>query len=309
MPRPEPLVDPALAALLADPRIALRPPPPGLSLAQYRAAVNGFLARALRPPVAVIKPLAAIGPAGNVSLRLYAPRLGDGLPLVVFVHGGGFVFGDLDTHDAMCRRLAIEAEAAVVAIDYRLAPEHPFPAALEDCRAAFAWLVANADALGLDSSRIAVAGDSAGGQLAAAMMLDPGGARLRHLALIYPLIDPARTSASQRVLDDGYMLTGGFLDWAWQSYAKPGSSGEPGFDLTKADVKGLPPTTIITAQFDPLRDEGEVFAARLRDAGVATTLRRYDGMIHGFAGLPQFTPVAAEAIAFIGRELRTAFAR
>ena len=303
----EPPLDPAFVALLADPRIALRRPPEDVPADIVRAAANRFLARAPRPPVHAVEELVVEGPAGPRAGRLYRASAERCLPVTMFFHGGGFLLGSLETHDAMCRTLANATAGAVCAIDYRLAPEHPFPAAIDDCVAACAWLRANAEARGLDPARMAFAGDSAGGQLAVAAAL--GTPSLRHLGLLYPLIDPSRSSRSQRRFDEGYMLTGSFLDWAWAAYgASAGARDDYRFDLARASVAGLPPTTIVTAAFDPLRDEGEALADRLAAAGVAAELRRYPGMIHGFAGLPQLTPLADDAIAWMGQRIAAAFA-
>lgn len=299
-------VDPAFTALLADPRVALRRPPPGVPIAGLRTAANRFLARARGPDIDAAIDLDAEGPAGPIPVRLYRPFAEPVLPLILFIHGGGFLFGNLDTHDAMCRTLAVASGAAVAAVDYRLAPEARFPAPLDDCRAALDRLRRKAGPLGLDEARVAVAGDSAGGQLAVALALSSA-TPLRHLALLYPLLDPARGSASARAFAEGHMLTGSFLDWAWDAYA-PEARDDPLFDLGLADLSGLPPTTVVTAEFDPLRDEGEAFARRLEDFGIDTVLQRYPGMIHGFAGLPHVTPVANDAIGFAAARLRAALA-
>ncbi len=228
--------------------------------------------------------------------------------MILFIHGGGFLFGNLDTHDALCRTLAIQSDTVVAAIDYRLAPEHPYPAALDDCEAALEWLVSQAHVIGFNPTQLAIAGDSAGGQLAitTALRFRDSAMRIRHLGLFYPMIDPAAPSV--QAFSEGYMLTGSFVDWCWEAYgATPETLSDPMFNLTLAGLAGLPPTTILTAAFDPLRDEGEAFARRLRGAGVTTCLKRYPGMIHGFAGLPQHTPVADQAITHVARAIRATF--
>lgn len=301
-PRPEPVdggPDPAFAALLADPRMALRRPPPDLPIAVMRSAANRFMAQAPRPPIHATANLSVAGPAGPLAVRLHRPSNAPELPVILFCHGGGFLFGDLDTHDAMCRSLANAARAAVVAVEYRLAPEHRFPAALDDCRAALRWIGDAAAALGLDPDRVAIAGDSAGGHLAVHTAL--ADRPVRHVAMLYPLLDPMCGSPSARALAEGYMLTRSFIQWAWENYA-PGARA----DLPDAALAAIPGATIVTAGFDPLRDEGEAFAARLEAAGVAVARHRYPRMIHGFAGMPQFTPVAEEALAFVGERLRIA---
>lgn len=300
-------IDPAFAPLLADSRVALRRPPPNLAMVDLRRAANAFMAAAPRPAVAAVEELSAPGSVAPVPLRLYRPSDRRDLPLIVFVHGGGFLFGNLDTHDAMCRTLANESGAAVVAVDYRLSPEHPYPAPLHDCWNALAWLTCTAGLVGLDSDRIAIAGDSAGGQLAiaTALLASTNGASLRHVGLLYPLIDPTCRSASITDFATGYVLTKSFLDWCWEAYGKSSANlSDPLFNLNLADLNGFPTTTIVTAGFDPLRDEGERFAHRLRDAGAQVQLQRYTGMIHGFGGLAHITPVANHAISFIARRLR-----
>jgi len=301
-------LDPALAALLADPRLALRRPPAGVTLDRYRAAANGFMARAPLPSVHASVDHLLDTAAGSLRVRLIQPTDAANLPGIVFVHGGGFILGSIDSHEALARSLALSANAVVAAVDYRLAPEHSYPAALDDVVAALGWLIDSASTLGIDGSRLAMAGDSAGGQLAAATVsrLGPSVA-LRHLALLYPLLDPHRLSGSAQTLSKGYMLTGEFIDWAWQAYG--GDASYPLVNLLGASLARFPPTSILTAEFDPLRDEGLAFAERLRDAGVAVESRCIDGMIHGFAGLPHVVPTAAaEAIEWVGHQIRAALA-
>jgi len=293
--------DPAFAALLADPRAALRRLPPHVPLAALRTGANAFMASAVGPAVYRVEDRAVKGPGGSVAIRLYRPSAQEMLPVVLFAHGGGFLLGSLDTHDALCRSLALASGAVVIAVEYRLAPEARFPAPIDDVVAVAEVIERSGADWGLDPARLALAGDSAGAQIAAATAM---ALPARHLALFYPLLDPSRASASQAAFAEGYMLTGSFIDWAWEAYA--GDRGDPRFDLTRADAAAFPGTTIATAAFDPLRDEGEAFGDRLQTAGVDATVRRFEGMIHGFAGMPQLTPVADEAIAWIGSRLRTA---
>ncbi|KQN33121.1 alpha/beta hydrolase [Sphingomonas sp. Leaf38] len=300
---PDDAPDPAFDALLADPRMALRRPPPHVSLTDLRRAANAFQARAPKSEVASVADHVVPGPGGPIPVRVYRPAL-DRTAAILFCHGGGFILGNLDTHDAMCRTLANASGRTVVAVDYRLAPEHPFPAALDDAQAALEWLRGKARLLDLYSDRIAVAGDSAGGHIALGLALRcrDEGVPLDHIGLIYPLLDPASDSASAMQFAQGYMLTASFLEWAWDAYRGDGGA-DPSFNLTRADLQRLPATTIVTAQFDPLHDEGEALARRLGDAEVDVALRRHPGMIHGFAGLPQLTPVANEAIAFVAARI------
>jgi acetyl esterase len=286
--------DVSFAALLADPRAALRRLPPHVPLGVLREGANAFMAAAPGPAIHAIEDLTL----GGVGVRLYRPSAGL-LPVILFAHGGGFMLGSLDTHDALCRALALHSGAAVIAVDYRLAPEACFPAPLDDITAVHAALVAASPAR-LDPNRLAIAGDSAGGQLAAAAALS---LPVRHVGLFYPLLDPACASASHAALAEGYVLTGSFVGWAWETYRGAARDNDPRFNLTTAAVAGHPPATIVTAAFDPLRDEGEAFGARLAFTGVDVVVERFAGMIHGFAGMPQLTPAADAAIALVGRRI------
>ena len=303
-------LDNAFAELLAQPRISLRRPPPGLALADLRQAANGFLAQARGPELFLISDHVVIGGETPIPLRLYRPTAAATLPLVVFLHGGGFVLGDLDSHDATCRHLAAATGMAVAAPAYRLAPEHPFPTPLDDVMAALLWLRRDATELGLAVSRWAVAGDSAGAQLALAASLraEAEGFAPAFAALLYPLIDPSRASDSARAFDEGHMLTGSFVAWAWECYLGGARDDEPLYDLRRADLARLPPLRVVTAEFDPLRDEGEAFSRAAAAAGVPVSLRRYAGVIHGFAGFPQLTPKAVDAIEYLAEGICSALA-
>lgn len=301
--------DPAFAELLAEPRNALRPPPANVAIADVRRAAARFLMAAPGPSIYAVEALAADGPLGEIPMRLYRPSVNPDLPVIMFFHGGGFVFGDLDTHDALCRSLANGAGAAVVAVDYARAPEARFPAPLEDCHAALAWLAGHASSMGLDAARIGLCGDSAGANLAVATakLARFRGPALRYLALFYPLVDPLSASASAHEFGEGYLITRGFLQWCWEVYTRDHKDGaDPLVAVAKADLVGLPPTTVLTGGFDPLRDEGIAFAKALAAAGVPLVERHYPGMIHGFAGLPHLTPVAGIAIADIAGDLAAA---
>lgn len=301
-------LDPALAALLADPRFALRRPPPGVTLDQFRNAANAFMAKAPSPTGCSSIDRLIDTPAGPLRLRLARPDGDAPFPAILFVHGGGFIFGSLDSHQAMARSLAIAANAVTVSVDYRLAPEQPYPAALDDVAAALDWVIEEGAAHGMDPTRLAIAGDSAGGQLALAAALRSGyGQALRHLGIFYPLLDPHRTSASTKVYSEGFMLTGEFIDWAWQAYG--GAADDAAVHLLHGPLGDLPPTTIVTAQFDPLRDEGEALANQLRNHGIDVGYRCFSGMIHGFAGLPHVVPEAAgEAIDWVGQRIGASLA-
>jgi acetyl esterase len=261
---------------------------------------------ARRPPIpmARVEPVAIPGTAGAIGARLYVPPTADPQrppPLLVYFHGGGWVIGDLDTHDDPCRFLAVHSGAALLAVDYRLAPEHPFPAAAEDAETAYRWATANAGRLGADPARIAVGGDSAGANLAAAVCLMARGASAPAPAmqlLIYPVTDTAGEAPSRRTFGEGFLLTHKDMDWFEERYL-PGDSdrSDPRVSVLRAaDLSGLPPAYIATAGFDPLRDEGEAFAARLREAGVRVALRRHPGLVHTFANLTAICPSARAAM-------------
>jgi acetyl esterase len=285
-----------------------------IDLALLRAGMD---AQALSPgapkPVAKVEDRSIPGPAGAIRVRVYTPAGRGPLPVLVYFHGGGFVLCSLDSHDGTCRSLANAAGAVVVSVDYRLAPEHRFPAAPEDCFAAAQWVARNAAEIGGDPARIAVGGDSAGGNLAAVTALmarDRGGPSLRFQLLIYPVTDFAFGTASYRENATGYFLTTDMMKWFWGQYlADPRSGAEPyASPLRAKDLRRLPPALCITAGYDPLRDEGEAYARRLSDAGVAATLTRYDGMFHGFFGMDAQLDAAKRAIAEAGDALRKALA-
>lgn len=304
-------VDACFAQLLADRRNEMRRPPSQVTMSQVRAAASAFLRQnSARRPVARIDESTLSGPGNSaLAVRIYRPVDADVLPAVVFCHGGGFVFGDLDTHDGMCRELAVQSGCAVVAVDYRLAPEHQFPSAVEDCLAAIRHVIGVAPALGLNSGALALVGESAGGHIAigAALMAKTEAIVLRHVALIYPVIDLRCDSQSMHEFAKGYLLTREAIQWFWECYVPEASTrADPRVALLAADLHGFPPATIITGEFDPLRDEGEMFAMRLRAAQVPVEVHRYAGMIHGFAGMPQLTLQAAHAVNVAGRAIACA---
>jgi acetyl esterase len=237
--------------------------------------------------------------AGTVPIRIYHPVAEDHPPCIVFYHGGGWVIGDLETHDASCRMLAEETGYAVIAVDYRLAPEPPYPAPVNDAYDAFCWIHKQAKELNIDSERLAVAGDSAGGNLAAVVSLrarDESGPKICHQLLIYPVTDAAMDSASYKDNGEGYMLSEATMTWFFDHYATKDVRENPFVSPLKAEsLEGLPPATIFTAEFDPLRDEGEAFASRLKASGVKTHLKRFDGQIHGFFTMTDVMPEARQS--------------
>ena len=252
------------------------------------------------------------GPGGDVPVRTYVPPEGEGpFPLLVWFHGGGWVLGDLEDADAICRALCLGARCVVVSVDYRLAPEHPFPAGLEDCRAALSWAVEHAADLAVDPTRVAVGGDSAGGNLAAAVALlarDEGGPELCFQLLVYPVTDFDDATPSMVDNAEGYLLTADAMRWFYDHYIEPHERDDHrAAPLRAGDLAGLPPALVLTAEFDPLRDEGEAYGRRLAEAGVPTTVSRYDGLIHGFVSMTAFCDRAAEAEVEAARALADAF--
>lgn len=245
---------------------------------------------AMNPPTEtppVMRDLEIDRPDGSVGARLYLPG-GDGPhPVLVWYHGGGWVIGDLETSDATARTLCVKAGIAVLSVDYRLAPEHRFPAAVVDARAALDWARSGGDGE-VDGTRVAVGGDSAGGNLAAvvAQQARDEGVHLAHQLLVYPATDLTRSSASYVENADGYFLTADTMKWFCDHYLGDTDPTDPvASPLHATDLKGLAPATVITAELDPLRDEGEAYAAAMSEAGVTVELVRYDGQIHGFLGL------------------------
>jgi acetyl esterase/lipase len=267
------------------------------------------------PEIGSVKDLSAQGPHGPIPLRVYRPAgVADGtrLPAYVFFHGGGWVIGDINTHDVLCRQLTAASGASVISVDYRLAPEHKFPAAADDSWAATTWVVAHAAELGLDASRLAVGGDSAGGNLAAVVALmarDAGGPAIALQTLIYPVTDVMRETRSYGDFADGYLFTRDSMRWFVAHYLPSSDEARDwrASPLRAPSLAGLPPALIITAGFDLLRDEGEIFAGRLRDAGNTVDYVCYGGMIHGFIGMGKLLDTAERAIAHIGGSLRQAF--
>jgi acetyl esterase len=232
---------------------------------------------------------------------------------VVFFHGGGFVLGDVDTHDNQCRALCTGVEAVVLSVGYRLAPEHPCPAAVDDCLAATRWAAEHVADLGGDRDRIAVAGDSAGGNLAAVVCQqarDTGGPALAAQLLIYPGVDFETRYPSEEENAEGYFLTLEDMIWFADNYAGHMDRRDPRMSpLRAAELSGLPPAVIATAEFDPLRDQGEAYADALERAGVPVVRRRYDGLIHGFFDLGALSPACAGAVSELCADLRGLLAR
>ena len=263
-------------------------------------------------PVARVEDRTLPGPAGGIPVRVYRPEAAGTPPALVYFHGGGWVMCNLDTHDGSVRKLANASGCLVVSVDYRLAPEHPFPAALEDCYAATRWVAAHARSLGARPGPLAVAGDSAGGNLAAAVALlarERGGPELALQLLVYPITDCDLDRPSYRENGEGFLLTRDATAWFWEQYVPDAAARRNPLAAPMAaeDLSGLPPACVITAEYDPLRDEAEAYAARLREAGVPVTCTRYPGMIHGFLAYADFVDGGRRAVAEAGAALREAF--
>ena len=274
----------------------------------FRAMTVGLRDPASLAQVGEVSARTIAGPAGEVPVRVYRPLADGPHPTIVFFHGGGYVIGDLDTHDDHARLLCRDVDAVVVSVDYRLAPEAPFPAGLQDCVAAYRWVVEHAADLGGDVTRLAVAGDSAGGNLSAATAVAARDAALPLAAqlLIYPGVDfvesqdyPSRTENAS-----GYFLTAEDMAWFGGHYLQGSAPEDPRASVLRADLTGVAPAVVGTAEYDPLRDEGEAYAAALDRAGVPVVQHRYPGLIHGFFGLGPISPACADAAAELCADLK-----
>ncbi|WP_254538043.1 alpha/beta hydrolase [Halomarina litorea] len=308
------------------------PPTYSLSTANARAVAEEFFAPTDPEPVDEVTEFSIPGPAGDVPLTVYHPE-GDGPhPALVYLHGGGWTLGSRDTHDGVCRALSNRADCVVVSVEYRLAPEHPFPAGLEDCYAAVRWVCAHGDRFGVDTDRVAVGGDSAGGNLTAAITLmardDREAARLSerrdgprdapesapdiaHQVLIYPAVASPMIQRfdSYEENGEGYLLEWESMVNYYGNYLPNPAQrrNEYAAPLLARDLSGLPPATVITAGFDPLRDEGRAYADRLEEAGVTVSRHHYEGMIHAFVNFAEAMDAAGEAFDAIGDDLKKSF--
>lgn len=298
-------LDPAIAALVEFVNANPLPPVDAMPAAQFRELCAQPMPGTVAEPVANVIDTTLAGFAGAIPVRVYTPA-GDGpFPMLLFYHGGGFVICNLETHDALARVLCNVLGAVVVSVDYRLAPEHRFPAAADDAFAALRGAVANAAQWNADASRIIVAGDSAGGNLAAVTCLmarDRSGPAIAAQLLFYPMIDAACDSASYSENATGYVLEAARLRWFWQQYLASSADGLlPYASPIRADARALPPAFIVTAQYDVLRDEGIAYAAHLRGAGVAVEHQHVDGQIHGFVSYLETVPAARATITHAAR--------
>lgn len=307
-------IDPQVHAFLEELR-RIDPPPFHRLTPKQARAIAAADTKLLEPPEPVrrIENHRIEGHGGTVPVRVYVPKGTEPLPVFVYYHGGGWVLGDVDTHEALCTAIANAAGCIVVSVDYRLAPEHKFPAAVDDAYAAARWVAENAGSIGGDPERLAVGGDSAGGNLAAVVALmarDRGVFQPVLQVLIYPVTDHNFHTPSYVENAEGYLLTREDMRWFWGHYLAHDEDGDHPYasPLRAKSFSGLAPALVITAEYDPLRDEGEAYAARLRSAGVPVTLSRYDGMIHAFIRLTHRFDKARMAIGEVAEALKRAFA-
>jgi len=306
-------LDPQVHAFLEQLRVSGAPPLHTLSpeMARDRAR-NDAAAMGPSEPVAQKEDVEVPSPGGPIPMRIYTPLHMRCKGLLLYLHGGGWVIGDVGTHDSLCCTLANAAGCRIISVDYRLAPEHKYPAAVEDAFSAACWVLENARQLDVDPARIAVGGDSAGGNLAAAITLmarDRAAFSLALQVLVYPVTNYAFDTLSYRENAEGYLLTRADMQWFWRQYLGEEERGAESYasPLRATDLRGLPPALVMTAQYDPLRDEGEAYARRLSEAGVPVNLRRYDGMIHAFIRRTQQFDQARAAVEHWAAELQRAF--
>lgn len=307
----DPDLDPQAAALLDDLESGIAPPSSTLSVATGRALLEDLFAVDDPEPVGDVVDLEMQGPAGPIPLRIYAPG-GDGpVPVLVFLHGGGWVRGSIEAYDGPCRLLAEGADCIVVSVEYRRAPEHPFPAGLEDCYAATEWAADYAADLGGDPERVAVGGDSAGGNLAAGVTLlarDRGGPELAHQLLVYPSLNPpsVRWFDSYDENGTGYFLEMDSVEWYLDQYLSRDTDVGNAYavPLRARSLADLPPATAVTAGFDPLVDECDAYVERLERAGVDVEHRQYESQIHAFISLYEYIDEGRDAIDEVAQTLR-----
>ena len=300
--------------LLEQMEAAGAPPMSSLSPEEARLTTDFSALAGIPEKVGRVENQVIPGPGGDIPVRIYTPNGEGPFPSLVFYHGGGWVIGDLDTVDVPCRLLANRANCVVVSVDYRLAPEHKFPAAADDAYAAAKWVVENGPSIKVDSSRVAVGGDSAGGNLAAVVSLmarDKNEIDLAYQLLIYPVTNHSYETVSYSDNADGYLLTKDSMIWFWDHYLRNPQDGDNPYasPLKAEDLSGLPPALVITAEFDPLRDEGEAYAQRLKEAGVSVEETRYNGMIHGFFWMPGALDQGMKAVNQAADALKRALAR
>lgn len=312
MPNLHPQIVTALEAMQKLGLRSIESMTPAEARAQMEATAQSRKAEPL--PIARVEDRTIPGPAGAMQVRLYWPNTGGPVPAIAYYHGGGHVIGSLDTHDLIARNLCAGAVALVASVDYRMGPEHPFPAAVEDSFAALEWLYANAASLGADPGRLGVHGDSAGANLAAVVALmarDAGAPKLRLQSLVYPISDYALNSASYTTFAEGYgLLTRAAMLWFQQHYLRSPADAEDwrASPIRAPSLAGVAPAIVVTAECDVLHDDGESYAEALRGAGVAVEYREYPGMIHGFFGMVPIIDDAMNAQRAVAAAFDRAFA-
>jgi acetyl esterase len=311
-------LDPQMKAVLDQAAAAGGKPFHQMTPAEARQAIDAMFAAFRGTPVDVgrVEDRKIPGPAGQIPVRIYTPRRTGPFGALVCFHGGGWVIGNLETHDATCRQITAGAGCVTVSVDYRLAPEHKFPAGPDDCYAATKWVSDNTGLLNVEPNRLAVGGDSAGGNLAACVALmarDRGGPKLAFQLLIYPATDCADDTPSQREFANvsrDYLLSRADMEWFWGHYLGPNDRRNPVACPALANSLGdLPAAFIITAEIDPLRDEGEAYAEALRRAGVNAKLKRYNGVCHGFFSMASMIDKGRQAVSDSCAELRSAIGK
>ena len=311
-------LDPQMKAVLDQAAAAGGKPFHQMTPTEARQAIDAMFAAFRGTPVEVAKveDRKIAGAAGQIPVRIYSPAGAGPFGALIYFHGGGWVIGNIETHDATCRQLTAGAGCVTISVDYRLAPEHKFPAGPEDCYAATKWAADNARSLNVDPNRLAVGGDSAGGNLAAAIALmarDRGGPELAFQLLIYPATDCADETSSHREfaqVSPDYLLSRADMEWFWGYYLSPNDKTNPiACPALAKNFSNLPRAFVITAEVDPLRDEGEAYAEAMRKSGVNVKLKRYNGVCHGFFSMASMIDKGRQAVADASEELRSAIGR
>lgn len=306
------VLDPQVKALLEESKKEITPPMSTLSPNKARLTTNYESMAGDPEEVGEVVDRRIPGPNGEIPVRIYTPKGKGAFPALIYYHGGGWVLGDLESVDVPCRLIVNRADCVVVSVDYRLAPEHKFPAAVEDAYSAAKWLAKNAESVNVDSSRIAVGGDSAGGNLAAVVALmarDKGDLSIIYQMLIYPVTDYSFKTDSYTKNAEGYLLTKEDMIWYWNHYLRHEDDGKNPYasPLQAENLSGLPPALVQTAEFDPLRDEGEHYAERLKESGVFVEAKRYNGMIHGYFWMSGVLDQGKECIEQAANSLKLIF--
>ncbi len=301
-------LDPQAQALLDAAAASGLKPPFQLPVPEARERMRSvFITNDPPLELAEVSDLTETTPAGPVNVRVYRPSTGTVAPAIVYIHGGGWVVNDIDTHDHLCRRLALASGATTISVEFRPAPEFPYPTPVEDCFTAWRWILENADALGIDSERVALAGDSSGATLALTTAIkarDAGQPGARFLALSYPTTRPPNQTESYSERGVGYSLNGPFMEWFYEQYLpEEYDENDPLLFPVNADLSGLPDAVVFTAEFDPLRDEGRDLAEAFRAAGVTCEHVHLDDQMHGFLMQDKNIDVARDAITDLGVRL------